>query len=202
MHDLRVEGLALLQQQAHLVDQSGCQRGVVPVDGELVAPSMNRRALECVLNQPQVLVERADEAGHQMVGNGDSDGRGHRRSPGQAIRSPAGSAGTGRCYGRAAMPEWDDAQRGDELVAALDRWAAMQRAAAAAAGRARERSLRDQAATLATWTGVLVDLAEQGAPVTAVVANQRRSGRVIGVGRDFFGSTPGRAGSAWPARTQ
>jgi hypothetical protein len=96
------------------------------------------------------------------------------------------------------MSGWDHRQRGDELVAALDRWAATQRAAAAAAGRARERSLREQAATLATWTGVLVDLAERGAPVTAVVANQRRRGRVVGVGRDFFvlDARPGRTGLA------
>jgi hypothetical protein len=33
--------------------------------------------------------------------------------------------------------------------------------------------------------GVLVDLAEQAAPVTVVVAGQRRSGSLIGVGRDF-----------------
>jgi hypothetical protein len=38
---------------------------------------------------------------------------------------------------------------------------------------------------MATWLGLLVDLAEQKAAVTAVVAGQRRSGRIIGVGRDF-----------------
>jgi hypothetical protein len=84
------------------------------------------------------------------------------------------------------MQEWHDGQRGDELVAALDRWAAAQRVASAAAGRARERSLREQAATLATWTGILVDLAEKRAPVTVVLANQRRRGRLVGVGSDFF----------------
>jgi hypothetical protein len=88
--------------------------------------------------------------------------------------------------------------RGDDFVAALDRWAAAQRAAAGAASRARERSLREQAATQARWTGILVDLAEQGAQVTAVVANRHRRGRIVGVGRDFFvlEAHPGRTGLA------
>jgi hypothetical protein len=77
-------------------------------------------------------------------------------------------------------------QRGDELVAAFTTWAAEQRAESAAAGRARERSLREQAAASATWVGILVDLAEQGTRVTALVAGQRRSGRIAGVGRDFL----------------
>jgi hypothetical protein len=71
------------------------------------------------------------------------------------------------------------------LVAAFARWAADQRTAAAAANRVRERSLRDQAAATATWVGVLVDLAEQAAVVTMVVAGQRRSGHLMAVGRDF-----------------
>ena len=74
---------------------------------------------------------------------------------------------------------------GDELVAAFARWAADQRVVAAAGDRARERSLREQARSSATWTGVLVDLAEQGSPVTVMVAGQRRCGRLVGVGRDF-----------------
>jgi hypothetical protein len=88
--------------------------------------------------------------------------------------------------------------RGDDFLAALDRWAATQRAAAGAASRARERSLREQAAMQATWTGILVDLAEQGAPVTAVLANRPRRGRIVGVGRDFFVLEvhPGRSGLA------
>jgi hypothetical protein len=95
------------------------------------------------------------------------------------------------------MPDWHQEQRprGEDLVASLDRWAASQRTASAAASRARERSLREQAATLATWTGILVDLAEQGAPVTVVVANQHHRGRIVGVGRDFFvlDAHPGRS---------
>jgi hypothetical protein len=75
---------------------------------------------------------------------------------------------------------------GDELVAAFARWAADQRAVSAAGSRARERSLREQAAASATWVGTLVDLAERSASVTAVTGQQRRSGRIVGVGRDFF----------------
>jgi hypothetical protein len=74
---------------------------------------------------------------------------------------------------------------GEELVAAFARWAADQRAAVAAEDRVRERSLREQATATATWVGILVDLAEQAAAVTVVVAGLRRSGRLIGVGRDF-----------------
>ncbi len=76
-------------------------------------------------------------------------------------------------------------QGGDALVAAFARWAADQRTAAAAGQRTRERSLREQATASATWTGILVDLAEQAALVTAVVAGRRRHGRVAGMGRDF-----------------
>ena len=71
-------------------------------------------------------------------------------------------------------------------MAAFATWAAQQRAESAAAGRARERSLREQAAATATWIGILVDLAEQGTRVTTLVAGQRRSGRIVGVGRDFL----------------
>ena len=91
------------------------------------------------------------------------------------------------------MPDRRGAERGDaggagagdELVAAFVRWAADQRAATAAADRARARSLRDQATAAATWAGLLVDLAERLASVTTVVAGQQRSGRLVGVGRDF-----------------
>jgi hypothetical protein len=76
--------------------------------------------------------------------------------------------------------------RGDELVAAFARWAADQRAVSAAGSRSRQRSLREQAAASATWAGTVVDLAERGALVTVVVGQQRRGGRIVGVGRDFF----------------
>jgi hypothetical protein len=74
---------------------------------------------------------------------------------------------------------------GDDLVRALERWAAEQRVVEAAASRAHERSLRDQAGASATWTGVLLDLAEQGAEVVLSVAAMRRSGRLVGVGPDY-----------------
>jgi hypothetical protein len=74
---------------------------------------------------------------------------------------------------------------GDDLVEAFARWAAGERASTAAQERARERWLRAQATSEATWTGVVLDLAEQRAVVTVAVASQRRSGRIVGVGRDF-----------------
>src|SRR5262245_29998194 len=79
-----------------------------------------------------------------------------------------------------------EGQAGDDLVAAFARWAGDQRAASAVASRARERSLREQAAAAATWAGVVVDLAEQHASVTVSAAGQKRGGRVVGAGRDFF----------------
>ncbi len=78
-----------------------------------------------------------------------------------------------------------DAQPGNDVVAAFTAWAAEQRTAAAAAGRTRERSQRELAGASATWSGVLVDLAEQTTPVTVAVAGLRRPGRIVGVGRDF-----------------
>jgi hypothetical protein len=78
-----------------------------------------------------------------------------------------------------------DSQRGNDVVAAFATWAAEQRTAAAAAGRTRERSQRELAGASATWSGVLVDLAEQATPVTVAVAGLRRPGRIVGVGRDF-----------------
>jgi hypothetical protein len=73
----------------------------------------------------------------------------------------------------------------DDLVDALGRWAAADRAARAAGDRSRERVLREQAGAAATWSGVLVDLAERRAAVTLAVAGARRSGRLVGIGQDF-----------------
>jgi hypothetical protein len=80
------------------------------------------------------------------------------------------------------VQEWE---RTDELVAAFGRWAAAQRTESAATSRARERSLREQAAASATWIGTLVDLAEHRTEVTVAVNQKRRRGRLVGVGRDF-----------------
>ena len=74
---------------------------------------------------------------------------------------------------------------GDRLLAAFARWAAQQRTEQAAGMRSRERSLRDQAAGEATWSGLLVDLAETEAELTMEVGSRRMRGRLIGMGRDF-----------------
>lgn len=65
------------------------------------------------------------------------------------------------------------------------RWAADERTAAAAADRARERSLREQAGASGTWVGLLVDLAERAEVIELTVAGGRRSGQIVGVGADF-----------------
>jgi hypothetical protein len=74
----------------------------------------------------------------------------------------------------------------DELVAAFGRWAAGEQARQAALGRARQRSLEEQARASATFTGLLVDSAEASTPVVVVIGAERRNGRIAGVGRDFF----------------
>jgi hypothetical protein len=55
----------------------------------------------------------------------------------------------------------------------------------AAAGRARERSLRQQAGAAATLVGILVDLAEQSMPVVIHAAGVRRTGRIVATSDDF-----------------
>lgn len=87
-------------------------------------------------------------------------------------------------------------------MAAFARWAADQRVVAAAGDRVRERSLREQARSSATWTGVLVDLAEQASQVTVMVAGHRRCGRLVGVGRDFCVLEPDRGRTALIALLQ
>jgi hypothetical protein len=79
--------------------------------------------------------------------------------------------------------EWDGS--GDSVVAAFARWAAEQRVAEAAGVRSKERSLRDQAAAEATWSGLLVDLAERNCEVELELRSRRVSGRLVGIGRDF-----------------
>jgi hypothetical protein len=73
----------------------------------------------------------------------------------------------------------------DEFLASLDRWAALDRAGRAASARARGRALVEQSAGQATWTGLLVDLAERGEPVVLSAGGSSLSGRVLGVGRDM-----------------
>jgi hypothetical protein len=79
--------------------------------------------------------------------------------------------------------DWDGS--GDSVVAAFARWAAKERVADAAGTRSKERSLRDQAAGEATWSGLLVDLAETQAEVELETGSRRLSGRLVGIGRDF-----------------
>ena len=71
------------------------------------------------------------------------------------------------------------------LLDEIARWAASERVARAAAERSRARSLAAQSAATATWAGVLVDLAERAADVSAAVAGTRIQGRLVGVARDF-----------------
>ncbi len=75
---------------------------------------------------------------------------------------------------------------GDDLVADLTRFLAEQRADAAAAGRARERWLRQAADEEALVAGVLLDLAERADTVMVQgVASRTHRGQVRGVGEDF-----------------
>lgn len=74
----------------------------------------------------------------------------------------------------------------DDLLDAFQGWASSARVKAAAQARARERHLREQLGASATWTGLLVDLAERTTPVTLYVAGGKRSGRLVGVSTDFL----------------
>lgn len=76
--------------------------------------------------------------------------------------------------------------RADALVAEFARWAAEQRVGEAATARSRERWLRHQAAESATMAGTLVDLAERGVDVAAVIGARTLTGRLTGVGQDGF----------------
>jgi hypothetical protein len=88
-----------------------------------------------------------------------------------------------------------DEQPGDELVRAFARWAAGARAQTAAEDRARRRWLGEQATATAHLLGLLVDLAEQAAPVVLWLPDHTCIGRLVGVGRDFcvVNQTSGRA---------
>lgn len=73
-----------------------------------------------------------------------------------------------------------------EPLSALQQWIANGRVDDAARARSRRRSLEHQAAADATLLGTLVDLAEQGRPVTATTgAGCRLTGPVEAVGADF-----------------
>jgi hypothetical protein len=74
---------------------------------------------------------------------------------------------------------------GERLAAAFERWAASERITEAAASRRRWRSLSEQASASATWTGVLLDLAERAEPVVVCIGADRLTGRLVGLGPDF-----------------
>lgn len=46
--------------------------------------------------------------------------------------------------------------------------------------------MAEQSARSATWTGLLVDMGEQAAEVSVTAGDGRLTGRIVGVGRDFF----------------
>ncbi len=76
--------------------------------------------------------------------------------------------------------------RPDEFLADLARWSAAERATRAASERARTRDLVEQSAATATWSGLLVDLAETASEVTVWLDGGRKlGGRLVGTGRDF-----------------
>ena len=82
MHGRRLERVSLLQQHDQLVEEPPDLLGALAVDGDLVAPHVDRRVGERRLDQSQQLVALAEEAHHQMVaGNVDLDlGGCHQRS--------------------------------------------------------------------------------------------------------------------------
>ncbi len=74
----------------------------------------------------------------------------------------------------------------EDLVGELTRWLADTRADAAAASRARERWLRQQAEEEALFAGILLDLAERAVSVVAhAPAGRRHRGSVRAVADDF-----------------
>jgi hypothetical protein len=76
---------------------------------------------------------------------------------------------------------------GDDLLARLDRWVSDARSDEAAAARTRERWLKQAAEESATFSGVLLDLAERAAPVVVGIRGERRHrGMIAAVAADFF----------------
>ena len=68
----------------------------------------------------------------------------------------------------------------------LERWAAGARAQEAAEARVRERWLRQSAEEEASFAGLLIDLAEDGRPVSVTTtAGRRHHGPIAAVGIDF-----------------
>ena len=83
-------------------------------------------------------------------------------------------------------PTPSDVDLGNDLIDRLDRWAADARVDEAVQRRTRERWLRHQADQAATFAGVLVDLAERGAPVALQLMGGRTVvGTLRTIGADF-----------------
>ena len=85
------------------------------------------------------------------------------------------------------IDRWGDPRRGgDDLTDALHRFAAESQVDEAAAGRARQRWLEQQAAEETTFAGVLADLADRGRPVLVhTSAGRRHRGLLRARGADF-----------------
>lgn len=73
----------------------------------------------------------------------------------------------------------------DDLLSHLGAWRALQSVSDAAAGRARTRELLAQSASVGTWEGLLVDIAEGSAPIVATAGAFEVSGKLVGVAKDF-----------------
>jgi len=85
---------------------------------------------------------------------------------------------------RTPVPDGDD---DGALTTALYQWAADARIDELSQARSREHSLRQQLAEDATFSGVLVDLAEHAQPVTVSTASTRsHAGHIVAVGVDFI----------------
>jgi hypothetical protein len=78
------------------------------------------------------------------------------------------------------------AEDGERLLSEITRFLADQRVQDAVEARTRQRWLRQMASEDGTFSGVLVDLAEQGRVVViSTTSGRRHRGRVRGVGTDF-----------------
>jgi hypothetical protein len=87
----RVEALAPFQQQHQLLEEVADLVGLVALDGDLVAPDVDRHAVERRLDHAQQLVALTEQIGHEMVaGNGDLDLRG--RHEGHRLLLPGSTA--------------------------------------------------------------------------------------------------------------
>ncbi len=97
---------------------------------------------------------------------------------------------------RAGDPAWGDALRRTEglvagtsrlsFAARLEAWVADARVDGAADARSRERWLQTAAEADATFSGVLLDLAERGSDVSvSTVGGRRHHGRIQAIGADF-----------------